>query len=189
MSMNKNLIILLLTLFTLTACMVSPQHLGFSKAEWESMDREKQVEVLRNYKQLHSAKESSSGGDEDVDKKNKNTAAITVSISNGQAMMPPFTEAYAYEPVSFKIQQGSCQQVLLKERDEGEHQVKMSVCFKKGILLLDPSRYDSSKVDSSARLYRSPLWHGGFSYSHINSSGYVRLQDVTIRITLVPQQS
>lgn len=187
--MKKNLIILLLILFTLTACVASPQRLGFSKAEWESMDKNKQAELLRNYKQMDSANKRLAGEDKDVDKDNKNTAAITVSISGGKVMMPPFIEAYAFEPASFRIQEGSCEQVLLKEKDEGKHQVKMSVCFKKGILLLDPSRYDVAKGDSSAQLYRSSLWRSGFSYSHINSSGYARLQDVTIRITQAPQQS
>ena len=50
--MKKNLIILLINLFILTACMVSPQRLGFSKAEWESMDKDKQAEIIRNYKRL-----------------------------------------------------------------------------------------------------------------------------------------
>ena len=180
--MNKNLIILLITLLTLTACVVSPQHLGFSKAEWEGLGKDKQAELRRNYKQLDAAKERSPGEDENADKDNKNTAAITVSISDGKVMMPPFTEAYAFDSVSFRMEEGRCQQVLLKQKDDGKHQVKMKVCFEKGVLLLDPSRYDAEKGDSSAQLYRSPLWHNGFSYSPINSSGYVRLQDVTIKI-------
>lgn len=188
MRKSLNLIILLVTLFTLTACVVSPQRLGFSKAEWESMDKDKQTEIIRNYKQLHSDKKLSFVESGEAGKNNKSMSAITVSILGGKVMMPPFTDAYAFDPVSFRIQQGSCQQVLLKEIG-GKHKVEMEVCFKEGILLLDPSHYDSAKVDSSAQLYRSPLWRGGFSYSHINSSGYARLQDVTIRIALAPQSN
>jgi hypothetical protein len=101
-------------------------------------------------------------------------------------MMSPFTQAYSYQPVSFAIQEGSCKQVTLRQKtedtDKHKHSVDMEVCFKNNILLLDPSRYDANKSDSSARLYRSPLWRRGFSYPHVNSTGYARLQDVMIKI-------
>ena len=182
--MKNNLIILLLVLFGLTACMVSPQYLGFSKAEWESMDSEKRAQVIRSYRELHSTKQVVTTENPALAEE-QNTApsnrVINVLIARGKAMMPPFTESYAYQPVAFRIQQGSCRQVLLEEVG-GKHKVEMQVCFQKGVLLLDPSHYDSAKVDSSARLYRSPLWRSGFNYMHINTSGYVRLRDATIRI-------
>src|SRR5688572_10246777 len=122
---NNNTIILSVILFSLTACVVTPQYLGFSKAEWESMDPAKRSELIRDYQKLHSTKIATSDL-EAQDAESRDKKAINVLIAKGSVMMPPFAESYPYQPVAFRIQQGSCQQVSLQEI-AGKHKVDMEV--------------------------------------------------------------
>lgn len=116
----------------------------------------------------------------------KQPVIIEIKISNGTALMPPFTNWQAFSPAVAAIDEGSCQETLLTQLD-GKAHISLRSCFKNKILSLDPSRYDSEKQNGTITIPYSPLWDHGFTYYEINSDGYVKLKGVTISVKQLSQ--
>jgi len=143
-------------LAVLAGCAVQPEELGISQRQWDKYSLEKQQDILAKHEALVAAKDN----EPSVVVKD---SWLQISISDGLVMMPPFTARYKYMPVTFKIKNGKCKKVLLHNYQK-THAVKLTVCYKKKILFLDPSRYEMDKKDGSVRLYSSPLWKNGFTF-------------------------
>ena len=158
----------------LAGCATQPETLGISQQQWRKYDQQKQQQILADHKHLTAL----AAPEIDVPTANP---WLKVAIHDGLVMMPPFSARYKYIPTSFRIQQGTCQNVLLHTYHNTNH-IMLTACYKKNILWLDSSRYEIDKKYGSVRLYSSPLWIKGFTYNNLNSSGYARLHNVTVTV-------
>jgi hypothetical protein len=161
-------------LFCLAGCAVKPEDLGISQQKWAKYSESQQQKILDNYKTIVEAK----------DKEQHSQVTdnwLRVTIQDGLVKMPPFTKRYNYVSVTFRIQDGTCQQVLLHTYNK-KHSVNLDCCYKNNVFLLDPSRYEANKADGSIRLYYSPLWQNGFVYKNVSSDGYLYLHNVTVKV-------
>lgn len=167
----------------LAGCSTHPAHtLGMSKEEWKSIDREEKKLRLANARatnELHYTKQS-----EQVYFNLDADTPLRVTIEGGTAMMPPFTEKMRYEPVSFVLREGGCDEVELKEAD-GHSKVPLRACLIDDTFLLDPSAFDQDKKLGSIRIHASPVWKTGFSYYPITTTGLVRLERARVRLELI----
>ncbi|MGB6977337.1 MAG: hypothetical protein WBE18_07805 [Gammaproteobacteria bacterium] len=166
-------------LLLLGGCATSPNTLGISDAEWKSYSKAQRNEILQNYRKIHKTHQepttqiaSSTRGD--------NTNTISVNIQGGKIMMPPFTDAQDYRPVSFIIRNGHCKRVSV-QANQGRA-INLDACYQNKILYLDPSRYDISKSKGSLIFNAIPFWEHGFTYRDVSSSGYAQLTQVNITI-------
>ena len=172
--MAKFKLLLLSCLLILSGCAAQPEDLGFSEQQWNKLSPDKQQQIFEQHEAVVETK------------KNEPPAVVSdswiqVTIKDGTVMMPPSFKTYKYQPVTFKIQDGECKKVEL-DSHKNIYSVKLDVCYKNQILLLDPSRYEIDKKDASVRLYASPLWQNGFTYKNVNSSGYARLNNASITV-------
>jgi hypothetical protein len=174
-----------LFILVLSGCAASPEGLGISENEWQKYSKAKQEKLLADYKKMTEENETADnamkGQYADLENSSYNGKYLQISISDGEAMMPPFTDWYAYKEATFEIIPDSCTNVNL-EQITGENKVALRACFKKNVLFLDPSHYDAKKDVGTVRFVYSPLWDQGFTYRNINTSGYVKLKDVTVTI-------
>lgn len=159
----------------LAGCAVTPDKLGISPQQWQSMNESQKQKLLNDYHEAH----------QNLEAKAKRTVykgpEIVVYLSGGKAMMPPFTEAYSFRPIQFEMKPGECHNLPLFSVDDAHH-VQLSACYNGLTLILDPSRYATSENDGSLRFNYNPLWKRGFSYNGVSSSGYARLSKVSVTI-------
>lgn len=159
----------------LVGCAFSPQKLGISEQEWLSYSDDQRQQIIADYKKISL----------DQQQENKRlflgVGRITVSISGGEAMMPPFVDWSEYQPVSFDLADNICGEIPLQQKD-GENTVNLRACYKNKALFLDPSRYDLEKNNGTVSIPQSPLWQQGFEYKGISTSGHVRLRNATVKI-------
>lgn len=166
----------------LVGCAVNiPEKLGVSDLEWESYSKEKQKNLLANYERMMKEHGSESKGqEEDEDSKGP---FLEVSIYDGKIMFPPsFINWQTYQPVRINIFKGECRNVELRSAADSNSKTMLGVCFRDNILYLDSSHYDLTKKIGTVSIYHSPLWLSGFAYKEINSTGYVKLSNVTVEI-------
>lgn len=156
----------------LIGCAATPEKLGISEQQWQSMSETQRQQVLANYEKAQETKH---------EKTIYEGPHIVVQLSGGTAAMPPFTQAYAYQPVQFSMKPGQCRTIHL-ESQLGEHATTMRSCYNGLTLALDPSRYDPVLSNGSLRFNYSPLWKRGFAYRGVSSNGYVHLTKVNVTI-------
>lgn len=184
--------VILVGLFLSACTTFSPQQLGISDAEWKSYSKEKQAELMANYRSIN----AEAVGKNQEDQKDKNVAdgdyldlnekiasdnSLLVKVYGGKAMLPPFTTSEPYQPAKFLITADSCKETYLNAL-EGPAKVVLRACYKNNILSLDPSAYDLTKKDGTVTFNYSPLWAESFTYKGINTEGLVRLKNATIEI-------
>lgn len=173
-------IIVLVLFLELVGCAVSPQKLGISEQEWLGYSEAQREKLLADYQQVNAIQEQQSQDAKKI--KEDRVDSIDVAIYGGEAMMPPFTEWYEYQPVTFNLVKNACSDTVLNQSN-GESKVSLRACYKNNIFYLDPSHYDLTKNNGAISFAFSPLWQQGFEYSGVSSSGYVRFKNVTIKIT------
>lgn len=177
--------------FLLSACSTfSPHLLGISDTKWASLGETKQKELHalyeKNYNQFHKSSNKSSiipipkNQFKDISVPN---IPLTIKIQDGQVTMPPFTDWYAYRPVGINIALNTCNDILLQQINNPKQQISLTICYKNGILFLDPSHYDTTKMPGSLTFHYSPLWENGFTYKNINTTGYVQFKNATVIIS------
>lgn len=164
----------------LAGCAISPQKLGISEQEWLGYSDAQREKLLADYQQVVAVEEQQAENEKNI--REDNTDSIDVMIYGGEAMMPPFTEWYEYQPVTFNLIKNTCSDAVLNQSN-GESKVSLRTCYKDNIFYLDLSRYDLTKNNGAISFSSSPLWQEGFEYSGVSSSGYVRLKNVTVKIT------
>lgn len=164
----------------LAACATNPSQLGLTPQQWQSMSASEQQAAIATYRASKREQQASMA----TDASSTNGEKIQVTLSRGEAMMPPFTKASPFKPVQFEIAVGRCKDVTL-ESLSGRQQVVLTACYKNKLLYLDPSHYQAQYVIGTAELPYSPLWSRGFDYAHVNTFGYVRLSDVSLNVKLI----
>lgn len=176
--------LLLFLVFFISGCSVfSPQLLGISDNEWEGFDENKKLSLQDDYRQIESEiKVKLNNVPQDV----KARAPLLVSITKGKVIMPPFVEWFSYQPIEFTIAPETCMENTVYQ-EEGPQKIQLRACYQNGVLFLDSSRFDRKKILGSIRFYYSPLWEQGFIYRNVNTSGYVRLREVDVKIQQVDE--
>ncbi|EKE01345.1 MAG: putative membrane associated protein [uncultured bacterium] len=163
----------------LFGCAVDPMtKLGLSESEWLGYGSDEQQKLLANYKKIAEKRAGTVR-----DKKNHDARGfLEIDVLDGKVMMPPFVDWSDYKPVNFTIFRGQCRDIVLQGLIDEKSQTELGVCFYGDTLYLDPSHHDLEKHSGSISIHSSPLWLSGFSYKGISSTGYVRLNNVTIKI-------
>lgn len=168
--------------FMLAGCMVGPNQLGLTKTEWQALSSQQQQTYRKNYQQIQqwrSAQPKTAA---------KKTTTLQVHMADGTAMMPPFATPLAYSPVDFTISSDQCRTVPIHALNQSNQGV-LGVCYKKNVLALDPSHYETDKWQGTLFIHANPLWQQGFQYQHLNSTGYARLKDVTVSVKATQQST
>ncbi|OGT07475.1 MAG: hypothetical protein A2X78_03225 [Gammaproteobacteria bacterium GWE2_37_16] len=185
-------VLIFIFLALLSACNTfSPRILGISDTEWASYTPDKQKELRDYYKQkVKTRKKNKSNTLLPIPKNQFKDIAIPnlpllIDLHDGKAIMPPFLGWYAYKTQPFTIFPDSCVNSLLQQVNNPKQQIVLRVCYQKGTLFLDPSRYDTTKMPGSLSFRYSPLWESEFTYQNINTTGYVRLKNAIITVKLL----
>lgn len=168
----------------LAACATSPAALGISHHDWSQLSALQRQQYLNNYHKQQSEFMHQQMPEEGP--------SLELSILSGKAMMPPFIQAFAIAPMQVNLAAGSCKQVWLEAatkpvqqgRPQSRPRVRLAMCYRQGVLALDPSHYIPAKMQGTLLIHQHPRWLHGFTYKHLHSSGYVRLQNATIRLQL-----
>jgi len=172
-------VIILILSVVLAGCATSPQKLGIPDQEWAGYSETEREQMLANYQQITAIEK------QDAKPGKVASGSVNVTISDGEVMMPPFTEWSNYQSASVTLDKDSCNDAILKQANDAA-QIVVRLCYKNQALFLDPSRYDLTKSDGSISIPFSPFWKDGFVYKGISSSGYARLKNVNIKITEIP---
>jgi hypothetical protein len=187
-SFSKKLILIFLFLFA-AGCATSPQKLGIPDKDWQKYNETEQKELLESYKQISeaNAKEDAVTAAKYYGKDSSyNGPYLTVKVSGGEALLPPFADWQSYKPVSFKVYPNSCMSVLLEQNRASENTKKsgafLRACYKDSIFFIDPSLYEFDKREGTLRITYSPLWEQGFSYHGAYTNGYIKLKNATVYI-------
>lgn len=173
------LIYILLTVLLLNGCanISDATKLGIEKTQWAAYDQNKQKELLANYKKIN--KEFANRAKNNIDTKD---GILTVNISNGKAMLPPFNNWQDYSPVKFTLAKNQCNDINVYKPNDAKIYTKLRACFYDDTLYLDPSYHDLNKKHGSISIHYSPLWLSGFTYKEVTSSGHVRFSKANIEI-------
>lgn len=176
------LIFLLSLLVILTGCTsVNPSTLGISESQWQSYSKQERKTITEGYRQAQKKKKKESS------KNASDKSVLEVSIADGTAMMPPYTQRKAYQPVQFQIQAGICNlKVNVYEADDPQQKVVLNACYQNGILYLDPSLYDPNMALGSIQFQYMPLWKRGFTYPDVNSKGLVKFRHANVSVKACP---
>ncbi|MBU0744721.1 MAG: hypothetical protein KKE11_05070, partial [Gammaproteobacteria bacterium] len=164
----------------LLGCADNPERLGISEDEWSSYSREKQESLLANYNKISKERRRMIAEQEN---NGLNIEVLEVNIRDGKIMLPPaFVNWQRYKPVHFEISKGECQDIKLTCLFNDDAKTTLGVCYNNNKLYLDPSRYETISGIGAVSIPFSPLWMTGFVYKGINSTGYVRFNDVTVEV-------
>ena len=166
----------LLFILLLSGC-AGPTQLGFSHYQWSKMsDQEKKsLKAEYHYVQNNPYKIKTVYSGPDID----------IYMLNGEALMPPFEQAYSFQNELFRMKPGTCEYIHLRSIDTA-HSVRMRVCYDGLYVSMDPSAYDKDKRRGTVHFAYNPVWKRGFTYSNVNSKGYARLSDASISIKAIP---
>lgn len=180
MTISYKAYIFIAALFLTGCATVSPTKLGISQDEWDQYSAEKQEQLLADYKEAQANKKAMHA--------KAGTGVLSVKITGGKALLPPYTTLTAYEPVSFTVRQGDCREKIpVIGADADTQKGKLEVCYKDDILYLDPSPYDPALSVGALQFPYMPVWKRGFTYPDVTSQGLLKLTHVQISLhELVP---
>jgi hypothetical protein len=172
--MRKFYCLVFLSLFLTGCATVSPNRLGIPQSEWNQYSDSQREQLIENYHQTQRAKTSHAKG---------GNSLLSVKIQDGKALMPPFTQLAAFQPLSFNIREGKCNEKMsLISADNPQQRTKLDVCYQSGTLFMDPSPIDPSKADGSLQFQYMPIWSRGFTYPNVTSTGIAKLTNVNITV-------
>jgi len=173
--MMRLFLVLMLIVF-LAGC-AGPNQLGFSEHQWNQMNKKKKKALQAEYRYVqdnpYRIKTVYDGPN------------IDIYMLHGEAMMPPFDQYYSFQNDLFRMKPGECEMVRLNSLDT-TNSVRMRVCYDGLYVSIDPSAYDKNKRRGTVHFAYNPIWKRGFTYSDVNSKGYVRLHDASISIKAIP---
>lgn len=155
-----------------------PETLGISKKQWQLYSLDQQETIMNTAGQVRGPMTLPD---------NTPYSYLKVKIQHGSVLMPPFTERYPYQPKNFKIESDSCKTVKLIQTT-GSKFVKLTACYIRNSLYLDPSPYKIS-FQYGVRFAVSPVWVRGFIYRGVNSHGYVSLKDADVTIKRIMEHA
>ena len=168
------------TLFLCGCASVQPADLGVSNATWIGYPDAQKKQLISAY-QEYAAKSAELMREHNAPL-DIGATVLQVGLNGGSAMFPPFEKPQHYTPVNFMLVQNKCAEFPITSSENKDIKTNLFVCYIDNTLYLDPSRFDPEKQDSSVTINATPLWQSGFSYDDITSTGFVRLNKVTISV-------
>lgn len=170
--MFKWLSVLVLILLTAACATVSPNKLGISQSQWDQYSDSQRQQIIEGYQQAQRQKVSSS---------QRSGSVLQVTVQGGEVTSPPFTDFYAYQPISFSIQSGQCHQKIPVVPDQGK-KTALEVCYINDTLYLDPSAYEPAKAIGALQFPYMPVWKRSFTYPDLSSTGRLKLTHVNVTV-------
>ncbi len=176
MSMYKCLIILICSILLVACASVTPEGLGISQDQWNQYSQAQKEQIVQGYHEVQKLPKQKY--------RTSRNSVLSVTISGGQALLPPFTHLQSYQPIAFEIKEGDCQIKLpvKPSSQSGQKGTTLKACYKGGTLFLDPSVYLPSQANGSIQFAAMPVWNRGFNYPGVSSSGIVKLTHVNVYI-------
>jgi hypothetical protein len=169
--MKKLFILLFVLPVACTTTQFSPYELGISDKAWQKLSPQKQQEIIQKNQNVITNMESQAP---------TGNSCLTITVADGKAKMPPFNMGrYAFQPAKFNISEGSCTSFDLTTKDKTNSSSPYA-CYRNNVLMLDPSKYAEDKMYGTVKIYKTPLWEEGFTYTNINTTGYAELRNATI---------
>lgn len=106
---------------------------------------------------------------------------IRVSIQGGDMLFG--NRRRPFQPISFKLASGESRIIETISNDQNYNDtVELAVSYRDGLLLIDEANF---RPDLAARLAYDSAWKRGSSYN-INSRGYRELQNVRVKVEIIP---
>lgn len=173
------LISVLAVLLCLDACAPNAVQMGIKPSDWAhatEIQKTQWRDAYLFYKKIHPELPGNSRGSQ-----------LVVHVDGGAVLFPPYFDRYRpYKPLSFVLFDGQCRYVPVVSVIDPAIRNTLYACFARHTLALDPSRVDKQSKNGSLIVNHSPLWQrtGGWVYESVNSSGYLSLNHVNIRLEL-----
>ena len=163
----------------LSGC-VSNAQMGLNDNQWHLLNESQKQNYVAHYKQIQRFQRHR--------QYQPGASKISVVISGGTADMPPSFDAYRFYTAKFQLRDGQCKDIPLIAVKKAS-QANLTACYTKQILSIDPSRYKVRDREGTLFLNYNPVWRHGFTYYGVNSTGYVSLDDVNIKVNaLAPKE-
>jgi hypothetical protein len=159
---------------------VTTNQLGVSPAKWQTMSPRQQKKLKQDYRNILVYQQRQV--------KLVPRRAVSLSVSGGEAMMPPFVMARPFSAAFARVPAGGCENLALVALNHAA-QVNLTACYIGGVLALDPSHTDVNQWQGTVFFNDNPVWQQGFTYRHVASLGYVRLNNTNITIKYEPAQA
>jgi hypothetical protein len=175
--LQKYLLLFMAAIFFAGCASITPQKLGVSESEWRNYSPEQRTKLSADYQQAQNMRRAQ------LQQAKVGDSTLEVNIQGGRAVLPPYSELQAYQPVTFRIREGDChREVSILSDVSPQQKGMMMVCYSGRVLYLDPSPYDLQNLNGSVLLRFMPTWRRGFTYPGVNTTGLVRLTDVNVSI-------
>lgn len=175
-----------LTAFTLylTGC-ASPTTLGLNNDQWQRLTPAQQKAYLKNYASIQSnlKQQSKPAAPASIQVTNDSTIlpAVDVTVVNGYATFAPGFNYAPIAPLHIHLQPGRCASAALNSQNQ-KQSTTLWFCYIHKMIGIDPSFYNMNHAWGTAFIDVNPLWNHGYTYTHINTSGYARLSNASIYI-------
>ena len=162
-------------LWLVTGCQsMDPKHFGMTEAQWAALDETAKTKYSKQYwsvKKTHllSLKKSYSTP----------YKSLAVKFSNGTALMWPSQQQLKILPITFNINAGQCEQVILSNK---ANSTQIEVCYNGKELQLDPSHWQQKFANGALVIPRHHLWLQGMLYPSLSSKGYANLKNANIYV-------
>ena len=167
---------LTLSFLALTGC-ISESTYGIQASRWSNLSLEQQQAIAASYEKVQHALAEEKQNSEP----NPYASQLTVAVYGGRVLMPPFKNYYHYNRATTTIAEGSCKVLVLHSKDS-DNEVPLGLCYRDKQLQVDPSHFIYEKRHGSVSLRSSPIWKRGFTYKHVKTTGYARLDNAHIYV-------
>lgn len=169
-------IFVLFILLFLSGCGVESMY-GISSDRWSNLSSEQHNKIIAGYEKVQGELEKEQANQTP----NPNGKKIRVALYGGSVLMPPYKNYFRYEPITTTVTDGQCEYIVLEEQD-GDNETKLGICYNHNVLQIDPSQFIYEKRHGTVALQYSPIWKRGFTYKHVTTSGYARLNNAHIYV-------
>jgi hypothetical protein len=175
-----------LTAFTLyLAGCTSPATLGLNNAQWQRLTPAQQKTYMKHYTSIQSNLKKQAKQAATIAAQSNNNSMILpdvdVTVIKGYAAFAPNFNYAAITPLHIHLKPGGCTSAILSAQNE-KQSTTLWFCYIHKMIGIDPSFYNMNHAWGTAFIDVNPLWNLGYTYTHINTSGYARLNNASVYI-------
>lgn len=149
-----------------------PADIGVSPEQWLNYDESQRQQAISEYQQSQA----------DRIKRIPPNSQLEITIQNGTVFIPGLDSQRAFQPVTFMLKNGQCnQRITLVDAQNPHKKARLSTCYKGDTIYLDPSN-DADNPYGSLKFQYLPNWKRGFTYPGVSSTGEAKLSQVSVLV-------
>ncbi len=166
----------LLLIFLVSGCatMNTPNKLGIARSDWDEYSPAKKDQLLLAYEQTQERKKNT--------QIKPGSGVLSVRISDGKMLLPPFSQMTHYQPILFGLKEGECHKKITVKSNDSSQIGHLEVCYQNNTLYLDPSAYDPQLSLGSLQFPYMSIWNRSFTYPDVTSTGLLKLTGVRVLV-------